>query len=264
MVIFYVTFFMFSVVLCADCNHKRSWSEGEHPSKDTSVEIPFEKKTESYSANHILKIQVDSTYPIFQNKNLFVQEINKQLCSNAQEIFHHCIQQFSEEEKENPEFNEEDISMDFDQRNVSYVLTPTYASSRLVSVFGEFDEYVGLPHGSTHYYTFNYWFDGKETQGLSLSNLFLADKDFIAFIIDYCLSTLQQERVGYNNELFRGFEPNDLNVFTLTRAGLTLTFQPYHVGGWADGPYSITIPFQKLTPFIKSRGPLEEFLSSLS
>jgi hypothetical protein len=52
----------------------------------------------------------------------------------------------------------------------------------------------------------------------------------------------------------------DLNAFTVFNDGLTITFQPYHVGSWADGPYSVTIPYSKPAPFIRPKGPLSELL----
>ena len=71
------------------------------------------------------------------------------------------------------------------------------------------------------------------------------------------------EQVGYSypdpsGNLPIEIELKDLKVFTLSKNGLTITFQPYHVGGWADGPYSITIPFQHLLHLTRLKGPLNE------
>ena len=260
MFILYFIFIAFSGTLPSENNLERVWSEGRCPYEGTSVEMPFEKKTESFTADNRLKIEVTSSYLVFQGKNLFFEAVNDQLHNNAREVFARWVVQFTEEEKEIYELDEEAISMDFDKREVAYILTPTYASDKLVSIFGELHKYAGMPHGSTRYYASNYWFNGKEIQEVSLSSLFLPDKNFADFILNYCESTLQKEKVGYGDELFPEFEESNLQVFSITKKGLIFTFQPYHIGGWADGPYSITIPFDKLTPFINLQGPLREFL----
>lgn len=79
------------------------------------------------------------------------------------------------------------------------------------------------------------------------------------------MSTLKRDHVGYCSSNSEGdipveIELKDLNIFTLSERGLTITFQPYHVGGWADGPYCVTIPFEILKHLIKPNGPLSEFV----
>lgn len=242
------------------------WSEGRHPYEDKTIEMSFEKKTENYFSENKLKIKIASDWPVFQSKNLFLQKVNVELQNNAHQVFIEYIEKYKQEEKEESELGEEAISMDFDKRDISYALTPTYATSSLVSVFGELYRYGGgMPHGCSHYFSYNYWFDGKEMQEISLSSLFLSDKNFADFLTHFCLTTLKDERIGYYSPDPEGHIPieinlDDLQVFTLSKSGLTITFRPYHVGGWADGPYSITIPFESLKPFINSQGPLRQFL----
>jgi len=150
--------------------------------------------------------------------------------------------------------------MDFDKRHISYSLTPTYASSSLVSVFVELYRYgTGMPHGCSHYTSYNYWFDGKEMQEINLGSLFLSDKNFADFLTQFCLSSLEKERIGYCDTPIE-ITLEDVQIFTLSKSGLTITFRPYHIGGWADGPYSTTIPFESLKSFINPQGPLREFL----
>ncbi len=260
MFILYFILLTFSGTFQAESNSECAWSEGVYPYVSSSSEIPFEKKTESFTADNKLKINVTSSYPVFQNKSLFFKSVHNYLQSNAQEEFARWVMQFTEEEKEICELDEEAISMDFDKRDFAYVLTPTYSSDNLVSIFGELYKFDGMPHGSTRYYAFTYWFNGKELQNLNLESLFLPEKNFTNFILGYCESTLQKEKVGYRDDLFPEFEESNLQVFSITKKGLVFTFQPYHVGGWADGPYSITIPFDKLAPFINPLGPLRELM----
>ncbi len=182
------------------------------------------------------------------------------MSANAKEVFDNFTREFADEEQVIEEFNKEAKAIDFDKRQVSYILTPTYASPRLVSVFGELHEYSGLPHGRTRYSAYNYRRDEKELHEVTLKDLFSPDKNFADFIVDYCTSTLKTEKIGYTDDLFPEFKPEDLHVFTLSKNGLTIIFRPYHVGGWADGPYSITIPFQTLMPYIRPNGPLDELI----
>lgn len=243
---------------------ERLWTEGWYPYEGKTTEISFENKTETYSSNNKLKVEITSTYPVFKNKILFLCKVVEELQTNAHLAFMKHVEMCVQEEKEGNALDEEAICMDFDKRVIAYSLTPTYASPDLVSVFGELHRYAGMPHGCSRYSSFNYWFDGKEMQKISISHLFLPDTNFAEFITTFCLSTLQHERVGYCSTDPEGHMPikidlDDVQVFTLSKSGLTITFRPYHIGGWADGPYSITIPFACLKPFINPQGPLKEF-----
>jgi hypothetical protein len=257
MTYFSFVFLLISLAACHECIAEQSWSEGRSPYEGSSTAMSFKKETDNFSSAGKLKVNVESSYPIFQGNTLFIQEVNCKLHDNAKTVHSQFIQQFSDEEKTQCEFDEEAISMDIDKRDVLYILTPTYASSRIVSVFGELHIYQGLPHGSSRYYALNYFSDEKQIYQFTLEDLFLKDKNFIDFIIEYSLRSLKIEKVGYTGDLFPEINPEDLHVFTLSKNGLAITFQPYHIGGWADGPYSITIPFQKLMPYIKPEGPLD-------
>lgn len=264
MYILYFILLTFSSTLQAESSSESAWHEGVYPYERASVEMLFEKKTENFTTENKLIIEVTSSRPVFQNKSLFFQTVNEHVLNNSQEVFTRWTLQFTEEEKEICELDEEAISMDFDKRQIAYILTPTYASDKFVSIFGELHKYAGMPHGSTRYYAFNYWFDGKKMQELTLNSLFLTNKNFIDFITHFCLSTLKNECVGYCNPDDGAIQIeitlDDIEVFTLSKSGLTITFQPYHVGGWADGPYTITLSFESLTPFLNPQGPLREFL----
>lgn len=251
--------------ISAENTPERLWRSEWHPYEGKAVEISFEKKTKTYSSENKLKIKVTSSWSVFQNKSLFLQKVTEELQSKAEQVFVEYTQKYEQEEKEESDLDEEAISMDFDKRHISYSLTPTYASSSLVSVFGELHWYTGMPHGCCRYSSYNYWFDGKEMQEISLGSLFLSDKNFADFLTHFCLTTLKNERVGYcsldpEDQIPIEITLEDVQVFTLSKSGLTITFRPYHVGGWADGPYSLTIPFEILTPFINPQGPLREFL----
>ena len=99
----------------------------------------------------------------------------------------------------------------------------------------------------------------------SFSDLFSSEKDFASYLINYCYTVLEKDQVGYSysdpeERISVEIELKDLKVFTISKNGLTITFQPYHVGGWADGPYSVSIPFEKIAHLVIGTGPLATFI----
>lgn len=260
-------FILFAIAgnVYAENSAERLWSEGSHPYEGKTIEVPFDEQTVKYSSDNKLKIKVTAGWPVFQRESFFLQKVNDELENSSNLVFKGYVEKYRQEEREGRDLDEEAISLDFDKRMISYSLTPIYASDSLVSVFGELHWYAGMPHGGCQYSSFNYWFDGKEVHKLCLNSLFCSDKDFSDFITRFCLSTLKNERIGYCNPDAEGHIPfeitlDDMQIFTLSESGLTITFRPYHVGGWADGPYSITMPYESLKPFINPLGPLKEFL----
>ncbi len=252
---------------CVDWHSEDSWTEGRFPYEGQSTGIPYKKKIDRFIFSGNLKAHVSNSYPRFQSNSDFIQRVNQRLCQNAKDALCKFLLNFVGEVKEDNELNQDSLDMGFDEREFRYLLTPTHASAQLVCIFGELNYFAGLPHGSSRYYGFNYWKDGQQIQELTLESLFSPEKDFANFLIDYCLSTLKYNQVGYfhpdpDGNIPVKIELKDLNAFTLSKNGLTITFQPYHVGGWADGPYSVTIPFQKLMHLIRPEGPLSVFIEN--
>ncbi len=246
--------------------YQAPWTDGRFPYEGKSTEISFKKKIDYFSFSGNLKVKANNSYPEFQNDNSFIQEINHRVRQNAKDELCKFLFNFVVEEKEGQQLDQDALDLEFDKREFRYLLNPTYASPQLVSIFVELNYYAGLPHGSSHYCELNYWMDGQQIHELTLESLFSLEKDFASFLIDYCLSTLKNDQVGYfypdpDGNVPVKIELKDLNVFTLSKNGLTITFQPYHVGGWADGPYSVTIPFDELIHLIRPNGPLSEFFS---
>lgn len=242
----------------------RVWTQERYPYEGLTTDIPYRREIDRFIYSGKLKAKATDSYPFFQNNSCFLQNVNNYLCKSAKTLLCKFMQEFSEEELET-DLDDEAIHLDFDKREFDYFLTPTYASPNLISVFGELHTYAGMPHGSSRYYSFNFWYDGQQTVVLTLEDLFLPEQDFANFLTEYCLNTLKTEQVGYSYPDPSGNIPieiglKDLNIFILSKNGLTITFQPYHVGGWADGPYSITIPFHHLLHLKRLKGPLDELL----
>lgn len=240
------------------------WTEGWFPYDGRKTQITFTIKNDHFSFQGNLRASGECSYPEFQNDKFFFQQINRKLREKGKGMVCEFISEIAKLEESEEEFDEETRDVDFDKREFRYRLTPVYASDMLVSVFGASDYYAGLPHGSSSYSGFNYWCDGKETHELTLESLFDPTKEFGSILSEYCLTTLTEDKIGYlypdpEGNIPVKIEFEDLGAFTLSENGITITFQPYHVGGWADGPYSVIIPFQKLIHLIRADGPLGEF-----
>lgn len=240
------------------------WEIGKFPSEDKVIQVAYTTICDHFSCKGNLESSGEVNFPQFQNNNTFFFEVNRKIRENSKTFLYEFITTIAQEEKQDEILDQEARDMDFDKRDFCYHLVPVYASNTFVSLFGVRNYYVGMPHGNSRYYAFNYWWNGQEVQDLSFENLFLNGKEAMYFLANYCCNTLKRDEIGYfypdpTGNIDVEISSTDLKVFTLSEKGLTITFQPYHVGGWADGPYSATIPFQYLMHLINSDGPLSEF-----
>lgn len=215
-----------------------------------------------------LKANAASFYPRFDEKNEFLKRVNKFISQNAKTIFCEWIHKASDEEMAVDEFDQEAIDIAFDHRKFRYKLTPVYASLNLISLFGETNSFSGLPHGGSRYHSFNFWWDGQQLNQVTLEQMVDCSEEFLEFLSSYCIRFLKKNQIGYFSDADDfsskiGIELKDCDVVTLSKTGLTITFQSYKVGGWAEGPYSVTVPFDKVSKYIINNGPVSHLISSL-
>lgn len=144
-----------------------------------------------------------------------------------------------------------------------YHLRATLFSDNVVSLMGEVFVYAHLPHGWR-------WYEGKtyvkakdSFKEITLKDLFPLDSQK-EFLRNYCENFFKQDD---NCSYFKGDDPlcehldlGSLEVFVVDHESLILIFQPYTVGGFADGPFTVKIPFAELVGKWQAGNPLEKQL----
>ena len=130
----------------------------------------------------------------------------------------------------------------------NYTFRSILLSKQIVSLFGECHVMDRLPHGWNYYEGETFYISGKGCQKITLNDLFATSvqKEWLRQI---CEKSLKSESISY----FGGKEPlcsildqERIRTFVVDDKNLMIIFQPYTVGGGADGPFVVKIPFAEL------------------
>ena len=146
---------------------------------------------------------------------------------------------------------------------MNYHLRAILFADNVVSLMGNIFVYDHPPHGWIRYEGKTYVKTNGSFKEVTLNDLFPqpSQKEFLR---SYCETFLKQNRdCNY-------FQPPDplrdhldqglIKVFVVDHESLILVFQPYAVGGFADGPFTVKIPFTTLIGKWQAGNPLEKHL----
>jgi hypothetical protein len=192
-------------------------------------------------------VEVKCSYPVFSGHGILIEHVNQQLKAETEARFDSFVQEeiFSSEELE-------------EGCTLCYDLAPVYQTSELISVFG-CRTVCRDCRGCSYYEGKNFWEHENSVVQLALDDLFVVGSEYRPFLLKHCEDYFKAAGYGYYS-LRKEFPPelttDDLDIFTLTDKGLLITFPAYQVGGWADGPDQVLIPYVKLREYIDPFGPL--------
>jgi len=133
------------------------------------------------------------------------------------------------------------------------------ATNDLVSItFYENTFYEGAAHGNHGSLTFNY--DLNSGRELKLADLFKPNSNYLKAISDYAIKSLKKELGPESDsewiETGAGAKQENYKSWAITRRGLKVTFDPYQVASYAEGPHEVVVPFSVLKNVIDSDSPL--------
>jgi hypothetical protein len=131
---------------------------------------------------------------------------------------------------------------------MSYELSTVFLSSDLVSLFGTYLEYTCLPHHNIRYEGINYYKLHGQFVRIALRDIFVTDKQW-EFLRVYCERDLRKQGLSYfcsEPPLRLQLDSKLIYTFVFDHESLIIVFQPYGVGGLADGPFTVRIPFSVL------------------
>lgn len=139
--------------------------------------------------------------------------------------------------------------------------TVELATNDLVSInFGVSTYSEGAAHPNYNAVTFNYWL--KTGQTLSLADLFKPGVYYLDILSNLSIKALRK-RLGseIDNDWIQkgaGAAPENYRNWNITRRGLKITFDPYQVASYAQGPQEVIIPYTSMKSIIDPSGPLEK------
>jgi hypothetical protein len=133
------------------------------------------------------------------------------------------------------------------------------ATDDLVSVLFDVSNYsAGAAHPNGYSLAVN--FDLKSGKTLKLSELFQPNSNYLDSISRYSIDDLKKQ-MGKDSDtdwIQKGAGPDSENFanWNISKKGLAITFDPYQVASYADGPKHIVVPYPVLKDVSKPDGPL--------
>jgi len=150
--------------------------------------------------------------------------------------------------------------------NVTY--TVELAKDDLIAIEFAVSMYsAGAAHPNSHTEVLN--FDLKNGRPLKLADLFRPGAKYVQALSSYCIQELQKktkEQGDYSMSdddwIKKGAAPELANYenWTITRKGIGITFDPYQVGPYAEGPQHVNVPYANLKDIVKSDSPITQFI----
>ncbi len=134
-----------------------------------------------------------------------------------------------------------------------------FATNNLVSIGFIINTYFeGAAHGNYNVIVFNY--DLNQGRSLSLADLFKPNSNYLSPISDYAVKALRKQ-LSPDPDLDwiksgAGPEEKNYQSWNITLKGLEVTFNPYQVASYAEGPHVVVIPYSVLKNIIDPNGPL--------
>lgn len=244
------------MVLLLSFFHRSTLSVEDWIPSDLQEEInsfSSERKSMEVSFQTQMPVHVRCGYALFPGQSKLVEYVNQEVQDLVAIRFNGFLQDeiHSQEEWE-------------DGTSLTYELFPVYQTPNLISIYGV--DYQGRGcHGCTYYEGKTFWLKDASMLSLRLDDLFVPASAYRQFLIEYCEKQLKASGYGYYSslpEMPPELHTDDLDIFVITDKGLTIIFRAYRIGGWADGPDALTIPWIYLKEYIQTDGPLKEIAAS--
>ncbi len=205
------------------------------------------------------KYTIDAKYPELTgaanpNAEKFNQEVRSLVTKEVQGF-----------KKDAQEMSEEDMP---DTETGSYLdlgYDLTLAKDELVSVaFGVSTYSRGAAHPNHYTVVFNY--DLRSGTKLKLSDLFNPGSGYLQNISRYSIDDLKRQagKDGYDEEWFEtgaGAKEENYENWNISKKGLAITFDPYQVASYAEGPKNVVVPYASLKEVIKPDGALSSVMN---
>jgi hypothetical protein len=199
-------------------------------------------------ANRRLRYTIKARYPQAVGSDARMVKLNQAIKSLALKEVAGFKKDFSVPEERGPSGSYFDLSYSIE-----------LATDKLVSLtFYEDSFYEGAAHPNHGSLTLNYDLDSGRV--LKLADLFKPNSHYLMPISNYAINSLKKQLAQDPDLdwLKKGAGPEEENYksWAITRRGLKVTFDPYQVASYAEGPHEVVIPFSLLRNVIEPNGPV--------
>jgi hypothetical protein len=204
--------------------------------------------------NKKLRYSVDVEYPELigganPNSGKFNQEVKSLVTKEVKGFKDGVSEAATDEAPANPDSGS-DIQIGYDV---------VLATEDLISVvFGISTYSEGAAHPNSYSQVINY--DLKNGKSLKLADLFKPGSEYLGVISRHAVSDLKKQagQDADNDWIEKGAGPDVDNFLSwnISKRGLALTFDPYQVGSYAEGPKHVVVPYSVLKDISKPDGPI--------
>ena len=146
------------------------------------------------------------------------------------------------------------------------------ATDQAVSLLEHRSEYTGGAHPNPWFVSRNFIDDHGKARELKLAELFGPSSGWADQLTLYCSNDLRRQGASYlaplddtdPNAVTRivTLDADDFRTFGLSATALWIFFGPYHVGTYAEGNYSVKVPYEELERFLTADSPARLFRPS--
>ena len=144
-----------------------------------------------------------------------------------------------------------------------------HATEKAVSLVETRWEYTGGAHGNSLIAGRNFVSSNGEVLQLKLDDLFDPASDWSYRMIKHCVLDLRSQGASHIPETpIDGVDDggllliDDLASFTMSPDGFRIYFGPYHVGSYAEGIYTVQIPYDIIRDCLTADSPARSFFNA--
>ncbi len=137
-------------------------------------------------------------------------------------------------------------------------------TEELVSIVAHVYEYSGGAHPNSTSHSFNLAIAPSGTwRELTLKDFFRTDAPYLEELSRFAIKELGKQKAQWVVDgSLKSLSEEELATFAVTPRGIRLYFDPYAAGPYAQGPFTVMVPFDVLAPLAELNGPLAPFLTS--
>lgn len=218
------------------------------PVSDTLVEVPVVTDGDDVLTEQETHLTMNIKYPkvALVQHPVFAKEANDVIAAFVADMK-------SDFRKNVSEIVPGDTSKDFTS-DLTMRFTPLLLSPTIISIRFDASEYIaGAAHPNNHVRILNY--DFAKHLLLSPTDLFASSTQALPFLSTYTRNALRtlftdMSEEELNLQMLPGTEPTHENFqeIGITKAGLTVLFNPYQVAAYARGVPEVRIPLTDMSP----------------
>jgi hypothetical protein len=205
----------------------------------------------AHQASDCPRYKVETDYPQFTEKSDFYAALNAQLASDAKAQMESTV---ADSDKNTAGADPGPLPWEsFRKTDV------IYADDSLVSLCTINYEYTGGAHGNSTYDAAVYTWRDHHLLKLAIGDLL--HKSALATLNNQLIKDLTRRKASWPQQAKD--VKFDEEVVNPTSAGLMFTFAPYTVGPYAEGSYTVLLPYRNLDGIMKTDGVLGRFMQTV-